>query len=414
MLNKALLVALFCSTALVLPRGSVQASEPVTNPTSSAENLAREGLKLARGKKYEAAAKRFEAAFKLDPRAIYAHNLARALEELGNLTRAFDFFTQALRLDSEYNFASEGRRKIGVLEKKLEKTHGRVKIMTTPAGVGLTVVEANGTKTQHLRSPHLRWVVPGTLTIRAEKLGFTEGVRTIDAVVGKTYDVAIVLKPLPKKGYLNVSSTEKDARVLLDGEDIGPAPIKGRLVAAGNHRIAIIRNGTTLLEREIVVVPDKPFTVSHNRVNLPHPDASETWLPTTLWIAGGLLCVTGVALHVAAADSFDSIENYPIIDEAKLDTNRRNYETLKQEIEAQNALNATRAKEARSTGKSLEAAAWVGYSVALSAAVVGTLLYMRDVDNPPQLTSKEVPSYSLLPTVSVGSKHSSLGLAISF
>jgi len=384
------------------------------NPTAEAKTLARDGLKLARGKNFKSAAQRFEAAFRLDPRAIYAHNLARSLEELGELTKAFDFFSQALRLDGEYTYAAEGRRKIGVLENRLKKTHGRVRITSTPAEVSLTLVETGGIKTQHLRSPHLRWVKPGPLTIQADKLGFEESIKVIEITLGRTIAVTVTLKPIPKKGYLDVSSNQDGAQVSVDGKTIGRAPIKGMLLEAGNHRVTIHHEGKTILERDIVIVPDKTFTVSHNLSELDLNQPNHDWLPTSLWITGGVLCAASIGLHIAAADRIGSVVDYPIFDLATVDPNRQDYDSVITSLNAQNAANTQQAKDATSTGQGLEVAAWIGYGLAVSSALVGTLLYLQNADNAPQSTSKAVPSLTLLPTVSVGADRSTFGLSMNF
>jgi len=417
-LNKALIVIGLCTLIALIPESPVRATASGKSPSSSAKDLAREGLKLARTKQFKAAAQRFEAAFKLDPQAIYAHNLARSFEELGELTKAFDFFSQALRLDSEYNYAAEGRRKIGALEKRLRKTHGRIKITTTPTEVGLTLVETGEVKTQHLRSPHLRWVKPGSLTIKAEKLGFTERITVVNIVVGRTQSVGITLKPIPKKGYLNVSSSHQGTRVRLDGRDVGKAPIKGMVLEAGNHRVTLVTgkgdDATTLLEKDIVIVPDKSFTISFNLQAQDSPETSTDWLPTSLWITGGALCLASIGMHIAAADRIASIADYPILDVESVDKNRPDYESLRQQIKSENDANQAKADEARTSGQSLELAAWIGYGAAVSTAVVATILYMQGVDNPLQSTAKEVPSLTLVPTMNVGIDRSTFGLSISF
>jgi tetratricopeptide (TPR) repeat protein len=406
-----------CVFALLLGGPTLEAHSQgtTTEPVAAAETLAREGLKFARSKRYKEAVARFEAAHKLDPRAIYAHNLARSYEELGELTRAFDFFSQALRLDGDYTYASEGRRRIGVLEKRLRKTHGRVKITSTPSEIELTLVEKGGTKTQHLRTPHLRWVRPGPLTVRGMKLGFNENIKVVDVQLGRTSAVNLTLKPIPKKGYLDVSSSQRGARVFVDGKDLGEAPLKGVLLEAGNHRVVLRHKESVLLKRDIVILPDKPFVISHNLDPMGSKQREQSIaLPVSLWIAGGALMLTGVGLHVAAADRVTAVGDYPIFDLTKIDPNRADYEEVRASVEAQNSNNSIQAENALSEGQSLEIGAWIGYGLALSAAVSGTLLYLARNDNAPQSASKALPSLTLFPAVSVRNDGSTFGLSMSF
>ena len=398
------------SLALVSPP-SASAKSPSEDPVAKADSLAREGLELARSKRFKEASERFEAALKLNPRAVFAHNLARAYEELGDLTRAFDLFSQAVRLNSEYTYAREGRRRIGLLRKKLKATHARIRITSLPSEVDLTLVEEGGQKLDHLRTPHERWVRPGRLTIRARKLGFQEVIRTAEVSAGKTTTLELTLKPVPQKGYIDVSSSLKGVEVWADGKRLGRAPIQGHVVSAGSHRITLRLDDQVVYEQEVLVHPEKTFVVAYEGAMGGGSSEAEEIIAYSLLAVGGAVLLTGIGLHVAAADRMSDVLLYPQIDLSGLEPTDPGYDMW----HLQKKTNDIEAAAAQSDAEGLETGAWLGYTLAVGALVTGAvLLAIMEDDNAPQSGANALPSMSIVPTLGVSAAGSTFGLSLSF
>ena len=82
-----------------------------------AGELVEQGLGHARAGEFEQAADKFAAALRLYPHPEIMHNMARAQEELGNLTEAHNYFLKALEMDPSYTFAEEARSRVGQIRR---------------------------------------------------------------------------------------------------------------------------------------------------------------------------------------------------------------------------------------------------------------------------------------------------------
>jgi hypothetical protein len=299
---------LLAATALVLVAGQASLARAET-PKEQAETLVRDGIKDARAQRFKDAADKFERAFKLLPTAEVLHNLARAHEELGNLPLAHSYFTQALRMNAEYTFAKDGRARIPKLETKLGKTHGLVRVKSTPSEVEITLEAAGQPAEGHLVSPVERWIPAGKLKVTGRKAEFQPGHQMLEVVAGLDLDVKVVLRPETKEGFLDVSANAPDAIVFIAGKEVGPAPLRGITYPTGSYPLAIRATGYKDFETQIIVQVDQVTNVAAAMVkiedtNTGPPDHGNTTLAATaepaedgtpLAIAGGVLAGVGVA-----------------------------------------------------------------------------------------------------------------------
>jgi hypothetical protein len=57
----------------------------------------------------------------------------------------------------------------------------------------------------------------------------------------------------PVTGYLSVATNPADAAVFVDGQHVGASPVQLLMVAAGAHRIRIVKSGYVEYERVVTV-----------------------------------------------------------------------------------------------------------------------------------------------------------------
>lgn len=371
------------------------ASPAVMAQTSAeeAEALVKKGLKLARAKKFKQAVPLFEKAVKLDPQAIYVHNLARALQESGDVAQAFRRFTEALNIDANYTFAKDAQKQLVKLEKKLSKTHARIRVTSTPAeDVTISITTTVG-KEVALKTPVTRWVPAGKVVIKGKRRGYQDGEAAYTVKAGDDETLKVVLKPVAREGFLTVIATAPGAVVFLNGERIGPAPLKDHVVTAeDSHQVLVRATGYRDFSKMVVVNPDQRSRVVAQMVEIGSGgggdgDDTKEIVGGILTGLGGAVIITGVVLHVTASSTAAEARN-------ELSDNQR-YNELKSEAEG------------------LEVGAWVSYGLGAAVLVVGVLALATDYIFPAE-GGESTALDSLTPYVSPSEHGASMGAVLRF
>ena len=316
---------------------------------AQAQSLVAEGLKDARAKRFEAAAKNFDAAFKLFPHADISHNLGRALEELGRSVEAIDAFKRALDMDASYKYAADARERITTLDLKLRETHGVVTIRSTPDAVSVAIDVDGKPFASHLSSPVTRYIPAGAFVVRAEKVGFVNVEEHAEVAAGVESIIDLVLRPVPKKGFLTVTADAEGAQVFVDGALVGTAPVEGHALSAGRHALKVSAPGRLPFEASVDVRPNAEERVGATLAlaELDEGDASLGLWGGVLLGSGGGVAVVATTLWIFAANKAE---------------------------EARTASDDETWKAAANSAQSLEAGAWVSASAALGLIGTGAAL----------------------------------------
>ena len=316
---------------------------------AEAQALVEAGLKDARAKRFDDAVVNFDKAFKLFPHADISHNLGRAQEELGRHIEAIDAFKRALDMDPGYKYASDARARISKLDETLRKTHGVVTFRSTPEAVSLTVEVAGEVFASLLTTPVTRYVPAGPFSVRAKKAGFVDIEQKAEVALGADAVIDLLLRPVPKKGFLTVTADAEGAQVFVDGELIGAAPVEGYALSAGRHALKVKAPGRETFEASIEVSPN-----AEERVGATLALASVAEEGSSYGLVGGVLLGSGGGVAAIATTLWIF--------------------AAKKAEEARTAPNDTRWEEAKSSAKALEAGAWVSASAALGLLGTGAAL----------------------------------------
>lgn len=276
---------------------------------ADAGKLVEEGLGHARDGRFRQAAKLFEDALRLYPHPEIMHNMARAQEELANLAAAHTYFLKALEMDAGYTYAEEARKRVALIEDALRETHGQLRVTSVPSQVEVQLVQAGQTLASYLVTPVTFWVPKGQVKVEGAKSGFVDNTVAVEVSAGADVPVEIVLRPIPRKGFLAVAASVKGARVLVDGEGFGTTPVPPTPIPAGNHTVRVIADGYRRFETQVMVEADKERRVLADLVSLSEGAAGgdQAEADGTLGIVGGAMlgggaaaAVAGVVLHVVA------------------------------------------------------------------------------------------------------------------
>ncbi len=290
---------------------------------AAAEKLVQDGLSLARTKKFRDAVKKFEEAFKLYPHPEIQHNLARAHEELGELTRAYDYFSAALQND--YAFAPDGRQRLSRIDAELRKTHARLIVRTTPSQSRVVLTYPSGTEVTHTSSPFATWAPTGKTRLIGTNPNFKTTELSVDLVAGEDREVSLVLQPIPRQGFIQLSINVAGASVTLAGTPIGKSPLGSVTYDAGVYDLEVRLKGYKPHRESVAVAVDQ--VTSLNVVLVPDSEdvtppgeasSGSSWLGWTFVgtgvVAGGAAAYLQFGQALPAEDQAEALDPGPDTD----------------------------------------------------------------------------------------------------
>jgi len=265
-----------------------------------ATKLYQEGVALARDqKKYREAIVKLEQSLKILPHPDTQHSLARAHEELGELEAAWDYFTQALKQD--YTFAADGRAGLVRVEAKLRQSHARLTVRTTPSQVAVLVRFPDDREQRFVQAPFVIWVPAGKVRITGTNPSFRTREDALELVAGEDREHALVLQPMPRQGFLQISVNIAGATISMAGQPVGKSPLPSLPYEAGVYQLEVRAKGYKPHVQEVVIVQDDVASINvsleSDKTIEPEP---ETGGGTPAWV-GWTLVGTGVVAGGVAA-----------------------------------------------------------------------------------------------------------------
>jgi len=295
----ALLLAVF---GLASFAGTAHATQE--EDRARAEKLIQEGLTLARNKQFREAIPKFEAALKLYPHPETKHNLGRAHEELGELKKAHEYFTSALKDD--YTFAADGRQRLMRIEAELRKSYARVTVRTTPSQVTCVLTFPSGEDETHVSTPFQSWVPAGRTKLVGTNPNFKTGEQTLELTAGEDREVSLVLIPLPKRGFLQVSVNQPGATVTVSGRLAGKSPLAGLAWEVGAYELEVKLRGYQTIRQQVVVNEDSVTSVNVSLApEIGGSKADDGVAPWVGWtLVGSGVALGGVALYLEYGKAF--------------------------------------------------------------------------------------------------------------
>lgn len=208
------------------------AKTPSASETADARRHFDAGLKLFQDRVYEAALVEFEQSYALGRRPSALRNVAQSQRELKRFAAAHATY-ESLLARHALEITPEERAEYSRAMTDLQLVTGLVELTTAE---GATVsVDGAAKGTAPLASP-MRLDV-GSHRARVEKQGQVARERDFVILAQQTVRVAVDLAAEVRTGTVRVRErTNHVVRVLVDGNDVGPAPWEGQL-PAGKHQI---------------------------------------------------------------------------------------------------------------------------------------------------------------------------------
>jgi hypothetical protein len=208
----------------------------------------------------EEALEEFAEAYALYPHWATSNGMGVCHDKLGRPTEALRLYEQALREggdDIPEAQRAEIQARIDALRIQLgvrEPTTGLIRVTTTPFGATIALDGTEvGVTPMDLEAP------PGEHRVDVTLDGYLANGVDVMVSLGQTSVVALAMEAAPvvaQNGRLICVSEPSGARVLLDGTEVGVAPLTLSTVAAGEHVVRFEMNDGRTMEEVVTLVQD--------------------------------------------------------------------------------------------------------------------------------------------------------------
>jgi len=226
------------------PASSAGEADP---KTELARRHFRNGIKLFNDNNFQGALAEFEAAFELKPGAGSLQNIALSLKALFRYAEAADKLELLLARHAG-ELSEQERRDVKSAIDELNQLVGSIVVKTTPPDARVSVDGRRYTPDE--RAAGIRLDV-GEHTVVADASGYDQMAQVIRIPGGKTR-VPIDLALKPNAGFINVSASDPDAAIAVDGQARAFQRWRGP-VTPGRHYVQVYRQGYPTFERAVHV-----------------------------------------------------------------------------------------------------------------------------------------------------------------
>jgi hypothetical protein len=261
------------------------------------------GAQLVKEADWAGALAAFEESAKLRPHPVTTFNIGACLRSMGQYTRARRAFATALEengrtpgadlspalTDETKRYVAELDRLVANLELTIVPEEAQIAIDGRPLDAG-----ANGTVVAGILPPgpgkpapkgKFRVVVdPGTHVITISRAGFADAVSRETLAPGASVEKTLVLDRLPAQ--LHIVSNVTRAQVLVDGADVGLAPVDINR-PAGKYKVTVKKGGFLPFETNASADPGQNVNVTAT-LREDKPTLTQRWW---FWTGVGVLVV---------------------------------------------------------------------------------------------------------------------------
>jgi hypothetical protein len=254
--------------------GGSAVTGPSTPPTAARLAEARlhfqQGVALFKEQNYDAALAEFLGAYGISGEPVVLYNMALTFKALFRYSEAMDILERYLAESAGHGHpvARERRAEVESIIAEMRSLLADVTIMLTPADAALRI---DGRPTS-LDVQGIVKLPAGSHVIEAGAPDHVAGRREITVVAGTAQTVALDLAAIPHSGHVTITASQIGARVAVDGNDMGPAPVTIEL-ATGGHQVEVMAPGFAPSRSELAVAAGQSRTVT---IVLELPPVAET------------------------------------------------------------------------------------------------------------------------------------------
>lgn len=290
--------------ALLALHASPAAAQPRTphpsraEPVNEARALFQRGIELVGEERWGEALEYFRRSRALSERPSTVFNIGSVLVRVGRMAEAIGTLEEFLRVSDPRANAAERREADRLLA---EARAARVRL-TLALNVPDAQLWVDGARVEGSGAERVVELDPGEHQLRLAAEGHEEASLSLSALPGQSLRREVPLPPRPTRIVLSVSPT--DARVTLDGRDLGAERVLD--VTPGRHRIGLRAEQHVALDREVAVRLGESLRLDLSLSRRPRSSVvASPWFWTAIGVA-----VVGAAVGVAVALTPTRIDPY--------------------------------------------------------------------------------------------------------
>ncbi|MCA9527428.1 MAG: PEGA domain-containing protein [Myxococcales bacterium] len=273
-----------------------------------ADQLKGEANVLFRDGRYKEAIEKFSRAFEIsrDVELVYSIGVSyQNLEAWQECVSYMERYLEKAGVGPKRDRAENTRKSC---EARIERDQ-ELTIESTPAGAKVYIDDrARGVQGT---TPFRNYVKPGSHRVWVELDGFEATDQTIEVQKATPFRMNVQLREVQNRGWLFVDSTVIDARVYIDGKNVGLTPFQAPLAySAGSHQVVVERDGYTRYSSQIRVDKGRLARVD---AHLVQTSAQSTWRSPLGWTMNvfGLLAIGGgVTAYFFAEEEFNDTDKF--------------------------------------------------------------------------------------------------------
>jgi len=273
-----------------------------------ADDLKNEANILFRDGRYKEAIEKFQRAFEIVRDGELLYNIGVSYQNLEAWQECVSFMERYLEKASVGPKRDRAENTRKSCEARIERDQ-ELTIESTPTGARIFIDDrARGVQGT---TPFRNYVKPGSHRVWVELDGYEPTDQTIEVQKATPFRMNVQLSQVQNRGWLFVDATVIDARVYIDGKNVGLTPFQAPLAyGAGPHQIVVEREGYTRYASQIKVEKGRLARVD---AHLVQTSANSTWrspLGWTLNVVGFLAIAGGVTAYFFAEEEFNDTDQF--------------------------------------------------------------------------------------------------------
>lgn len=273
-----------------------------------AEALNTEATNFYKTGRYKEAIEKFQRANEINPDPELVFRIAVAYQQLESWQECVNYMDRYLEsapTGPKRDRADNTRKSC---DARIERDQQLI-IDSDPKGARVFLDDrAKGVQGQ---TPFSNYVRPGSHKVWIELDGYDTVEQTIQVQTKEPFRLNLVMRKMQNRGWLFVDSILIDARVYIDGKNVGLTPFQEPLgYGAGLHQVVVERDGYTRFTKQVNVNKGQVTTVDAYMVRTDNISTWRTGLGWTAEVLGALCIGGGVVAFFLAEDEYNDTDDF--------------------------------------------------------------------------------------------------------
>lgn len=265
--------------------------------------LRTEGTKLFRDGRYKEAIAKFSRAFEINRDISLLYTIAinyQNLEAWQECVSHMERFLESAPMGPKRDRASNTKKSC---EARIERDQQLI-IESSPSGAKVFLDEHN--RGVQGTTPFRNYVKPGQHRVWIELPGYDTVDQQIEVQKATPFRMNVQMRKVSDKGWLYVDATVIDARVYIDGKNVGLTPFQAPLpYASGLHQVVVERDGYTRFTKQVNIAKGRLARVDAHMVQTEHQSSWRSPVGWTMNVFGFLAVAGGGAAYYFAEQQFN-------------------------------------------------------------------------------------------------------------